>query len=168
MKNIMVRGLIVAAVLLQAGSALSLAEVQLGESRAAQIAKDARIPGKGVPGKCLTYANVLHERLQAAGIPSQVIVFGYMTAGLDAGTSIGSWSGGRGAHAVVSYKDAGRTYVMDNQSWKPRSVEEGAPVQMAQRFSGLNCNVKTARVLRGASSNVPPLDPNRKIRLLAD
>ena len=58
--------------------------MQLGESRAAQIAKDARIPGKGEPGKCLTYATVLHERLQAAEIPSQVIVFGYMTAGLDA------------------------------------------------------------------------------------
>ena len=153
-----------AAALWQAGSVLSWAGTPVGESPAARIVKDDRIPGKGVPGQCLTYANVLHERLQAAGVPSQVIVFGYLTRAA-AGVTIGSWSSGRGAHAVVSYKDAGRTYVMDNQSWKPQSVPEGPPVEVAQRFSGPEFHVKTAHVLHESGSHLPPLDPNRKIRL---
>lgn len=52
-----------------------------------------------------------------------------------------------GSHVVVIYNDGGRTYAMDNQSWTPRWVHDAAPMQAAQQFSGIDCSVKTARVL---------------------
>jgi hypothetical protein len=137
-----------AALLSLACSSAFAGSIRIGDTPAAKIAKDMHLPGKGVAGQCLPFANALHEKLQAAGIASRVIVYGYQAAGMPE-TGRGGIAG-CAAHAVVEYDDNGRTYVMDNQSWTPKWVHAGAPVQIAQRFSGIACDVKVARVLPDA------------------
>ena len=57
-------------------------EIRIGDTAAARIAKNSHIPGKDVPGQCLPFANALHAKFEAAGIPSEVLVYGYQaTAG---------------------------------------------------------------------------------------
>ena len=128
-------------------------DIRIGDTRAAKIAKDAHLPGKGVEGQCLPFASALHEKFEAAGIPSKVIVYGYEASaapGLTADSGSSSQAGTRSAHAVVAYNDGGRTYIMDNQSWAPQWIHNAAPMQMAQQFSGINANVRIARVMNDA------------------
>jgi hypothetical protein len=151
MKTMKILGpLALIAMLMPACSSLQTAGIRIGDTPAARIAKDSHIPGKGVAGQCLPYAVALHKKLEAAGIPSRVIVYGYEAsgaAGSAAESAPSSPAANRGAHAVVSYDDGGRTYIMDNQSWAPKWIHDAEPVKMAQQFSGLNCDVKIARVL---------------------
>jgi len=128
-------------------SSFSTAHIRIGNSRAAQIAKDTSIPGKGVQGQCLRFATALHEKFQAEGIPSQVVVYGYQTSGMPETND----NGNRAAHAIVVYSDGGQTYVMDNQSWNPQLVRDGTTREVAQRFSGMNCEVKMAHAIIDSS-----------------
>jgi hypothetical protein len=139
---------LVTAGLLIAGSVQAI-DIRIGDTSAARIAKDAHLPGKGVPGQCLPFAAALHGKLQAAGIPSEVLVYGYEAT---PGPGMAVSAGKRGAHAVVLYQDGGRSYVMDNQSWAPQWLHEAAPLQMAQQFSGIACNVRVARMMNGDAS----------------
>lgn len=143
------------AVLMSLCSSLHALDIRIGDTRAARIAKDSHIVGKGVSGQCLPYATALHEKFQAAGIPSQVIVYGYEAS---AAPGVAGPSGpGRGAHAVVAYDDGGRTYIMDNQSWTPKWIHTAAPLLMAQQFSGINANVRMARVMSDETPVVSPV-----------
>jgi hypothetical protein len=134
---------------LPACSSISTGTVRMGDSLAGRIAKDSHIPGKGVPGQCAVFAEALQAEFHTVGIPAEVIVYGYSPSAVpDAecgGMAAGS-SGIGGAHAVVAYQDAGRIYVMDNQSWAPQWVRDGSTVQVAQRFSGINAEVRVARI----------------------
>ena len=142
-------------ILLAVGVSCYAGSIRIGDTRAARIAKDTHIPGKGQAGQCLPFAQALHQRLQAAGIHSQVVVYGYESGGvpipIDGGEITAQPILGegpeRGSHAVVVYDDRGRTYVMDNQSWTPQWVRNATPMHMAQQFSGINTSVKIARVL---------------------
>jgi len=155
-----------ATLLLPACSSLSTASIRIGDTRAARIAKDTTIPGKGVPGQCLPFANALQEKLEAAGIPSKVIVYGYEASAMpQAGAT---QPGDRGSHAVVAYEDSGRTYIMDNQSWTPQWVHDGPAIQMAQRFSGIYADVKVARVVRDSSLQLTPSEISPTVRLAAE
>jgi hypothetical protein len=138
------------ALLMPACSTFRNADIRIGDTPAARLAKDVHITGKGVPGQCLPFAMALHKKLEAAGIPSRVIVYGYETSAVPGMSFAGGMSAempNRGAHAVVAYDDGGRTYVMDNQSWIPQWVHTAAPLQTAQQFSGINYNVRMARVV---------------------
>jgi hypothetical protein len=154
-----VNSIFVMAVLLLATacSSTSTGRIRIGETAASKIAKDTQIPGKGVSGQCLPFAQALHQKFEAAGIPSRVIVYGYDVSPVPQKElpELGR-SGDRQAHAVVTYDDGGRTYVMDNQSWSPQWVHDAAPIQMAQQFSGINCQVRIARVV---SDPTPPISP---------
>lgn len=126
-----------------ATTTLCAGEIRIGDTPARRIAKDRTIPGKGVPGECLTYAKALHAKFQAAGVPSKVVTFGYATTGLTRTDAKGAR-----AHAVVVYDDNGRTYVADNQTWLPTWVANGPALEVAQRFAGLDAYVTNARVAR--------------------
>lgn len=136
--------------------------IRIGDTAAGRIAKDTSIPGKGKPGECLPFALALQKKLQAAGVPARVIVYGYEQGGMAGVTSGGDLyaqpaglAADRGSHAVVVYEDAGRTYVMDNQSWTPQWVHNASPMHMAQQFSGINCSVRMARVIDYGGVSTP-------------
>jgi len=82
--------------------------------------------------------------------------------------SVGGRPGDCASHAVVAYEDGGRTYIMDNQSWTPQWVRGGAPIQMAQLFSGINADVKVARVVRDSGLQLMPSEITPTMRLAAD
>ncbi len=134
--------------------------IRIGDTQASRIAKDFSIPGKGKPSQCLPFAMALQKKVEAAGIAARVVVYGYEAGGVPAMDAAGDVSAqqvlgtavGRGSHAVVMYDDGVRIYVMDNQSWTPQWVHHAAPVPMAQQFSGINYNVKMARVVNGDNS----------------
>ncbi|WP_131989107.1 hypothetical protein [Chthoniobacter flavus] len=147
---------IICAAMLFGGISCFAGGIRIGDTPAARIAKDASIPGKGKQGECLPFAIALQKKLQAAGVPAQVVVYGYETGGVPTVGTDGEISaqpvGGaaaRASHAAVVYEDRGRTYMMDNQSWTPRWIHNASPVQMAQQFSGINYSVKMARVMNG-------------------
>jgi hypothetical protein len=149
------RACLAAALVIFTGATTCVAgDIRLGGTTAVRIARDASIPGKGKAGECMPFALALQKRFEAAGIPSRVIVFGYEQAGVSMITVYGDveaqpsgQGAARGSHVMVVYDDGGRTYAMDNQSWTPRWIREATPVQMAQQFSGVQCDVKMARVL---------------------
>lgn len=139
-------------------------DIRIGNTPARAIAKDMSIPGKGVDGQCLPFALALHERFQAAGIASKVIVYRYNA--LSTFASEGIHKTEAGAHAVVAYDDRGRVYVMDNQSWLPTWVKAGTIKELAEQFSGMNVQVGEARLYaantRAPSRAVRPASPVRK------
>lgn len=155
------------------GAACMAGGIRIGDTPAARIAKDTSIPGKGKPGACLPFAVALQKKLEAAGIPSRVIVYGYESGGVpipDAGGEIAAQpvlgeGPGRGSHAVVVYDDGGRTYVMDNQSWTPQWVRNATPMHMAQQFSGINTSVKIARMLPEHATPKGTREPGKVTRL---
>jgi len=149
---------LVAVAFLSICPSLHALDIRIGDTVAAKIAKDAHLPGKGIAGQCLPFATALHEKLQAAGIPSRVIVYGYEANAAPGLAAASAETGSRGAHAVVAYDDGGRTYIMDNQSWTPKWIHNAAPMQMAQQFSGLNCGVRIARVLNDEIRSKPAGD----------
>src|SRR5262245_9301230 len=55
--------------------------LRIGNTPARRIAKDTSLPGKGRQDQCLVFARALHQRFQAAGIPSRVIAFRYESLG---------------------------------------------------------------------------------------
>src|ERR1700679_2423132 len=133
MKKINILPFIAASImLLSASTPIYACGIRIGDSAARRIAKDAAVPGKNVEGQCLPFANALHAKFQAAGIPSQVVSFQYETLAAPreiigeqrAAAPINERGGLTGAHAVVIYEDEGRTYVMDNQSWQPKWIHE--------------------------------------------
>lgn len=144
-----------AAVLVVFASATCIAgDIRIGDTPASRIAKDVSLPGKGQPGECLPFARALQKKFEAAGIASQIVVYNYEQGGVPAisagGDVVAQPSGlgaAHGSHVVVIYNDGGRTYAMDNQSWTPRWLHGASPAKMAQQFSGIDCSVKTARVL---------------------
>jgi hypothetical protein len=146
--------LIVSAALLSACASSPTGGVRIGDTPARRIAKDSAIPGKYVENQCLPFANALHAKFQAAGIPSKVISFSYETLPTPREIifeprpfpSVNDRGGLAGAHAVVVYEDLGRTYVMDNQSWQPKWIHDGSPTEMAQQFGGMDMKVGDARV----------------------
>lgn len=165
-----------AAVLLLTGMACHAGSIRIGDTPAARIAKDTHIPGKGKAGQCLPFAQALHQKLEAAGIPSRVVVYGYESGGVPVPGAGGEIAvspilgdgAGRGAHAVVIYDDGGRTYVMDNQSWTPQWVRNATPMQMAQQFSGINTSVKMARVLPEQRAQKSIGQPGKVARIAAN
>jgi hypothetical protein len=146
--------MISAVALLAASSALA-GGIRIGDTVASRIAKDPTIPGKGKAGQCLPFARALQQKFEAAGISARVVVYGYEAEGAAPGAAPAP-AAGRASHAVVVYEDKGRTYIMDNQSWKPVWVHQGAPMQMAQQFSGFNTNVRMAHVV---APEVSPKQP---------
>lgn len=133
--------LILCALLLASGCASSrVGQIRIGDTPARRIAKDLSVPGKGVNGQCLPYARALHQRFQAAGIPSRVITYNYESL-----VTPRKLEGLTGAHAVVAYEDDGRTYMIDNQSWLPVWVRDASPDALARQFSGQDFNVLSAR-----------------------
>jgi hypothetical protein len=163
--------LLAMSLLLPACSSVPTGGIRIGSTPAGRMAKDPQIPGKGVPGQCLPFAMALQQKFQAAGVPSKVLVFGYETSSTSSPGAMQSASGGsgnRGAHAVVAYDDGGRTYLMDNQSWTPQWVHDAAPMQMAQRFAGIQYSVKMAHVVHDANFQAPPLLPSSGTRLAAE
>jgi hypothetical protein len=130
--------------------------IRIGSTAASRIAKDTHIPGKGVSGQCLPFAQALQQKFAAAGIPSRIMIFGYEVAPMPAmGSAPSGHMGDRMSHAVVAYEDGGRTYIMDNQSWSPQWVHDAAPMQMAQQFAGLNSQVHMARMMDGGTPQSP-------------
>lgn len=177
MKNIIEKtATSVAAMLLLTGMACQAGSIRIGDTPAARIAKDTHIPGKGKAGQCLPFAQALHHKLEAAGIPSRVVVYGYESGGVPVPGAGGEIAvspilgdgAGRGSHAVVIYDDGGRTYVMDNQSWTPQWVRDATPIHMAQQFSGINTSVKMARVLPEQRAPRDVSQPRRSTRLAAN
>jgi hypothetical protein len=153
-KTILAMSAIVSSIGLTGCASRQAGNIRIGDTPAGRIAKDGNIPGKGTYGKCLPYALALHSRLQAAGIPSKVIVYSYETLSspadlLNGGTRGGVRAGTPGSHAIVAYVDGGRTYIMDNQSWMPRWVRDGSPTGLAVQFSGANIGVLAANVMDG-------------------
>jgi hypothetical protein len=140
-----------------ANAGYRIGHFRIGSTPAARIAKDPQIPGKGSYGKCLPFALALNKKFKAAGIPSQVIAYSYRTLAVPVDLTSGERSATRGArpgtvaaHAIVAYKDDGRTYIMDNQSWMPTWVHGGPPARLARQFSGMDVGVMMARVVRHA------------------
>ena len=112
-------------------------------NKADQIARDRTVPGKGTPEECMSYAQALHQKFKARGIPSKVLVYDYEWAHpSQAPLSLTSYwksplqTQTHGRHAVVLYESAGRLYVTDNQRWRPKWVAGGSPETIAQDFSG--------------------------------
>jgi hypothetical protein len=146
--------IIASSMLLLALAPLRAGGIRIGDTPARRIAKDAKIAGKFVEGQCLPFANALHAKFQAAGIPSKVLTFQYETLSTPrdlfgeqgAFASKSERGGVTGAHAVVVYEDEGRTYVMDNQSWQPKWIHDATPVEVAQQFAGMNTAIGAARV----------------------
>jgi len=145
---------VVAALVAFTGATGMAGSIRIGDTPAARIAKDASLPGKGKLGECLPFARALQKKFEAAGIPSRIVVYNYEQGGVPAITTGGDMvaqptglGAFHGSHVVVLYDDGGRVYAMDNQSWTPRWVHEATPTQMAQQFSGIDCSVKTARVM---------------------
>ncbi len=130
-----------------------IGSVRIGYSKAGRIAKDMSLPGKGVEGQCLPFANALHQKFAAAGIPSKIIVYHYTplsspVAYDDFNRALCSDARNLNAprtHAVVAYNDDGRTYIMDNQSWYPTWIHDASPTEMAQQFSGMDLHVDLAQ-----------------------
>jgi hypothetical protein len=120
------------------------AEIRIGSTPARKIAKDMSIPGKGVDGQCLQFAQALHKKLQAAGIQSKVITFSYDSLGTIGGAFTNTRNQG-GAHAMVAYNDGGRVYLMDNQSWMPTWVKDTGAAGLAQQFAGMDIKVTSVR-----------------------
>lgn len=151
MKTMKPRHLILlTALLLPACAPCKVGSIRIGNTPARAIAKDTSIPGKGVDGQCLPYARALHRKFQAAGIPSRILVFNYDSLGgagspFSTSGAFGIRRGQSGAHAVVAYNDAGRTYLMDNQSWMPTWVHDDGIAGMAQQFAGMDMKVSDAR-----------------------
>lgn len=142
MKTTPLRVLIAAAGLaLAACSSTQTAGIRVGDTPARRIAKDTSLPGKGVQGQCLPFAEALHRKFQAAGIPSKVITYRYDSLNAPAHARQPM----SGTHAVVAYNDQGRTYIMDNQSWMPKWVGNASAVGMAQQFSGMDIHVASAQ-----------------------
>lgn len=128
-----------AALALGACSSTNTAGLRLGNTRARAIAMDPNIPGKGTYGQCLPFALALHERLAAAGIPSKVV--GYRYEDLQGTKNVGLNRG----HAVVSYNDQGRTYLMDNQSPTPVWVESNSPLMTnVGQLEGMDVRIVSA------------------------
>jgi len=144
--------IVVSSLLLLALAPLRAGGIRIGDTPARRIAKDAKIAGKFVEGQCLPFANALHAKFQAAGIPSKVLTFQYETLSAPrdiigeqrAFAPINERGGLTGAHAVVVYEDEGRTYVMDNQSWQPKWIHDAAPIEVAQQFAGMNTAIGAA------------------------
>lgn len=120
------------------------ADIRIGNTPARKIAKDMSIPGKGVDGQCLVFAQALHRKFQAAGIQSRIVTFGYESLGTIGGAFTNTRNQG-GAHAVVAYNDGGRIYLMDNQSWMPTWVKAADAAGLAQQFAGMDIKVTSAR-----------------------
>jgi len=160
MKSIIFNTAVIATLLFSGMTSGYAANIRIGETLASRIAKDVSIPGKGKAGQCLPFAVALQKKLAAAGIPAQVVVYGYEAGGVPVQDVSGeltaqpvlSERGSRGSHAVVVYDDGGRTYVMDNQAWVPQWVHNASAMQMAQQFSGIHSSVKMARVLPGGGN----------------
>jgi len=155
-KNMTLLPLIAASMMLFSASApIYAGGIRIGDTPARRIAKDSTVPGKNVEGQCLPFANALHAKFQAAGIPSQVVSFQYETLAAPreilgeqrAVAPINERGGLTGAHAVVIYEDDGRIYVMDNQSWQPKWIHEASTIDMARQFAGMDIAVGEARVL---------------------
>jgi len=127
--------------------AFELGGLRVGNTPARAIVRESSIKGKCVQGQCLPYALDLAKRLQAAGIPAQVI--GYRYGELMGGAR--DW-GQVSGHAVVVYQDGGRTYIMDNQSWTPRWVEHAPDKGMALQYEGMNSQVVMTWKVNGTSS----------------
>lgn len=123
------------------------AGIRIGNTPASRIAKAADVPGKGVYGKCLPFALALHQKFQAAGIPSRVIAYRYEKAASASANSVES------GHAIVAYEDGGRTYVIDNQSWAPQWVYNGSPAELARQFSGIGFEITQAKVVKAAAGS---------------
>ena len=113
-------------------------DFRIGNTPAAQIAKNPALPGKYETGQCLPYALALNKSFRAAGIPSKVIGFKYENV------TNGERLGGAGAHAVVVYNDKGRIYVMDNQSTSPTWVAQGSSAAMMEQFGGMDLSIRKA------------------------
>ena len=120
------------------------AEIRIGSTPARKIAKDMNIPGKGVDGQCLLFAQALHKKFRAAGIASKIVTFSYESLGTIGGAFTNTRNQG-GAHAVVAYNDGGRIYLMDNQSWMPTWVKDTDATGLAQQFAGMDIKVTSAR-----------------------
>jgi hypothetical protein len=139
--------------------------VRIGYGSASRIARDPDIPGRNVPGQCLPFACALQARLQAAGVRSRIIEYNYELSPVPVGDLSGlppRDSHNPLCHAVVAYQEEGRTYIIDNQSWTPTWVREAAPVEMAQRFSGLAVNVLGARTLFPSDDQRPASTAGRR------
>ena len=157
-----------AAFLLPACSSLSQNSIRIGQTPASRIAKDPTITGKGVPGQCLAFANALQLKFEAAGCPVQVSRrYGYQASPVPQPGFVPAVGGEAASHAVVAHEDGGRAYIMDNQSWSPQWIQNGAPLQMAQRFSGINTDVKVARVMEDSHSELNAWDISGTTRLAA-
>jgi len=135
-------------------AALSLpgcGSLRIGNTPARRIAKDMSLPGKGIDGQCLPFAQALHRRFRSAGIPSKVIVFRYESLGrmpslFSNNAAYGLPRPQSGAHAIVAYDDGGRIYVTDNQTWMPQWVHGGDADQLARQFSGMHHRVTGAHI----------------------
>jgi hypothetical protein len=129
--------------------------VRVGQTKAARIAKAPSLPGKFVEGECLVFARSLHREFERAGISSKILAFRYESlspiyGALDPEPSMASFkkpSVPARSHAVVAYDDDGRTYLMDNESWRPRWVKAASPTQMARQFGGMDVAVRGASYL---------------------
>jgi len=120
--------------------AFELWGLRVGDTPARAIARQNAVKGKNVQGQCLPYALNLVEKLRAAGISAHVL--GYCYGETTGGAR--DWGNMRG-HAVVVYQDGGRTYLMDNQSWMPRWVEQANDNHhLAVQFEGMNSQIVTA------------------------
>lgn len=157
MKNIIpMTAILLTSLALTACAPFRVGNVRIGNTPARKIAKSTDIPGKGVDGQCLPFANALHARFKAAGIPSKVLAFRY-EALLSTPMGVNSEPDYRvpkpfgGAHAAVAYNDDGRTYLMDNLSWNPKWVSGDSDKGLAQQFAGMDFNVLEARVLNGSA-----------------
>lgn len=154
MKNIILTTTItLTSLALTACAPFSVGDVRIGHTPARKIAKDSSVPGKGVDGKCLLFANSLHAKFRQAGIPSKVLAFRYESMlstpmGVNSEPNYSVPRSFGGAHAAVAYNDDGRTYLMDNLSWNPKWVSDDSTQGMAQQFAGMDINVLEARVLK--------------------
>jgi hypothetical protein len=122
---------------LDAFASFRLGALRVGNTTARSIAMDPTVPGKGKVGQCLLFALALNKKLQAAGVFSKVIGYHYANLG-DARAPLA------GGHAVVSYIDQGRAYIMDNQSSTPVWIKSGSASAMVGQLEGLRVRIVRA------------------------
>ena len=125
---------------------LTSCSLRVGTTPARTIAKAPAV-GKGVPGKCLEFAQDKQAQFQQAGIRSKIVV--YHATPLATPRAVFDESIDRKlpdatAHAAVIYDDNGRSYMLDNMSWMPTWVSSDEPLKAAQQFSGMDVAVEPA------------------------
>ncbi len=115
------------------------------------LIRKAKVPGRNQPSQYLLFAHELKKILDAAGVPSHVVIF--------------EWSKTRpvpehGTHAILVFRCSdGRNYGLDSTSWPPRWLPDGEPSLWAQYFLAQDTLVERASIEENKAETPAPAAP---------